>query len=345
MYNKLEIINPEAVVKAVSDFDCGKSNIIGITTKDINIPQSEIKPLSGYEPPVNKETGAKYPFCCENHYNFWQMAKNYYEKFPNCCEWHKKLLTANWFDKKNYAYMPLKVVNTIQYTFHCISKCIENENWYKEITDYIDLIIKSFGHLPDEFGEPVGLNIYLPTLENNLKVLKEIPENKKQRLLEFIEKYSKPTTSKKELTSLNILIGKYQQWLKIFPFELPFFSHLKPHFESNIPILKGEPITNLYSNMVGYATRTEKELIEFLVMVTENIITEINTLTLHKNGTITDLQKTAIDLLNENRNLEVKGLKLKPKDEKHQYIKLLKKWFEGEKKYCNELKQLLRDEL
>lgn len=343
MYNKFEIINPEAVLQAFTDFECGKTYAIEIKSKDFNTLQREIKPLPGYEPPVNKETGAKFPFCCENHKAIFQMAKDYYDRFPDCCEWHKNLLTANWFDKKNYAYVPFKVVNTIQYTFHCISKCIENDNWYNEITDYISEIIKSYGHPPDGFGEPVGLNIYLPTIENNLKVLKEIPENKKQRLIEFVEKYSKPETPIKQPASLNILIGKYQQWLKIFPFDLPFFTQLKPHLENQLPILKGAPITNLYSNVVGFKTKTEKELIEFLIELTESILTEINTLTLHKNGTITDFQKTAIDLLNANRNLELKELKFQPKDESRQYIKLLKKWFEGEKKYCNELKQLLRD--
>ncbi|HEY5371013.1 MAG TPA: hypothetical protein VIJ75_18665 [Hanamia sp.] len=343
MYSKFNIINPEAALKAFTDFECGKTYGIELKSKDFEITQEEMKPFPDFEPPVNSETGAKFPFCCKNHIEIFKAATDFYQKFPNCCEHHKKLLTANWFDKKNYAYVPEKVVNTIQYTFHCISKCFENDNWYNEITDYISETVKSYGHFPDGFGEPAGLKIYLPTIEHNIKVLKEIPENKRAKLIEFVKKISNPEISKKELPSLNILINKYQKWLKIFPFDLPFFSHLKPHFENQLPILKGEPITNLYTNRVAFKTRTEKELIEFLIELTESIITEINTLTLNKNGTITDIQKTTLDLLNENRNLELKELKLKPKDESQQYIKLLKKWFEGEKKYCNELKQILKD--
>lgn len=330
------VTNPEVLIKAFEDVQCGRKYAAQISSKDFALLQYETQPLKGYQAPKN------FPLCCNSHKSILKQAVNRFEAFPNCCEHHKKLNTAEWFKKSDYAYMPLKVVTTVAYTLDCVFRCIENPNWYKEITDYIDATIKSFGQLPDGFGSPVGIEIYEVNVEKNIETETQISEFKRKQLVDFIKQYSssKQLNENKEPVEqidLNLLISTYKKWLKDFPFQLPFLSHLKPYYENQMPILKGKGETNIYTGLTGFKVLKQSELISFLVTTTENIITEINTLSLYENGLINDIQKTNIDVLNATRKLELNILKEKPNKDRKQYISILKQWLNGEQNYLSKL--------
>lgn len=132
MNKNISIINPEAFINAFEDMNCGKTHIAQISCEDFEIKQEETQPLEGYETPN------RFPNCCEKHKEIWKIGAERFEKFPNCCDGHKNLNRAKWFKKTDYAYLPMKLVTTLSYTWHCIGRCLANSNWYKEITDYID---------------------------------------------------------------------------------------------------------------------------------------------------------------------------------------------------------------
>ena len=332
----MNIINVEALINVFEAVSCGKVHVAQISSKDFEIKQKKTKPLEGYQAPNG------FPNCCANHKQIFQIGVERFAAFPNCCEGHKNLNAAKWFKKENYSYLPEKLVTTISYTWHCISKCIENLNWYKEITDYIDYTKMGYGQFPDGYGSPLGLELYLYNLERNIEAEKEIPHEKKENLLEFIRKYNEPV-KEVEQTDLNLLISKYKEWLKIFPFELSFLSHLKPYFERQMPILSGKGETNIYTGLTGFKIKTKKELISFLVSTTLTIIKEINTRHLFQKNLLTDAKKIQVEILVAERKVELEGLDKSDWEGRKAYIKLLKGWLNGEKKFLKEISLLFKE--
>ncbi len=238
--------------------------------------------------------------------------------------------------------MPEKLITTNSYTWHCISKCIENLNWYKEITDYIEYTKGSYGQLPDGYGSPFGLELYLYNLERNIEGEKEIPPEKKEKVLAFIRKYNEPI-KKAEQTDLNLLIGKYKEWLKIFPFELSFLSHLKPNFERQMPILSGKGEPNIYTGVTAFKIKTKKELISFLVSITQSIIKEINTRQLYQMNLLNDAKEIQVEIVLAKRKVELEELDKSDWEDRKGYIKLLKEWLNGEKRFLKEIRLLFKD--
>ncbi|RYE28467.1 MAG: hypothetical protein EOP48_33455 [Sphingobacteriales bacterium] len=200
--------------------------------------------------------------------------------------------------------MPLKLVTTLTYSLHCIGEYIETENWYKGITDYILEAVASYGQLPDGYGSPVGIELYLHNLERNFDSMKGIPDHKKKAITDYINTFFVPSKQKSEFPDLNVLIGLYKKWLKEFPFELSFLSHLKPKFEKQMPILSGKGDTNLYSGFTSFSLISVKGLIDFLVSITEQILSEFNTLNLYQSGLITDADKIKLETFLNYRKLK-----------------------------------------
>lgn len=334
MNRNFNIINPEAFIKAFEDMNCGKTHIAQISSEDFEIKQEETQPLEGYEVPKG------FPNCCEKHKAIVRIGAERFAEFPNCCSGHRKLNNAKWFSKANYSYLPVKLVNTLSFTWHCIAKCIDNPDWYKEITDYIEYTKSSYGQFPHGYGAPLGAELYLYNLEKNIEAEEEIPADKKEKLLSFIRKYSEPVTEV-EQTDINLLISKYKEWLKIFPFEISFFKNLKPYFENQMPILTGKGETNIYTGLTGFKVKTKKELIGFLVSITLAIIKEVNTKFLYENNLLKDANEFKIELVLAKRKIELGELDKTDLNDRKDYIKLLKKWLSGEKSFLTELRPLV----
>lgn len=336
MFDRLRCIHPEGIEKAAIKFKCGEFEYGYIPTAHLVAHYTETKPLPEYTAPP------KFPNCCPWHFNIYKNAQDLIEEFPSCCESHKKLVGQRWFSKKDYSILPIKLMNTLAHTEYHILNRIDSENWYKDITDYIDYCIESFGLLPDGFGSPVGLSLYLHNLKEHIQRASHVNEEKKQRLTRFIDS-PEGNDHPKTLNEVNILIETYSKWMKIFPFDLSLFSHLKERFLKNVPILKGEIISNPYSGVSQAKLKTKKELIGFLVGVTEKIVSEVNSLALYEKNLLTNSEKLKLELINKNRRLELEEISNKYVDERAQYLKVLRKWFDGEKKYLHEITPFIKD--
>lgn len=336
MYHQyIRITNPAAFLELAKQMQCVDIYAPEITSRDFMLTHFQARPIEGYEPPAN------FPACCSFHQHILNSTGEYIQNFPNCCEAHRRLQKAPWFKKRDYQNFPRKVIDTLSYTEFLIINRIDTLKWYKDITDYIEYCILSFGQLPDGYGAPIALQFYLVGLKDYIRQSKKVPKDKQIKLIQYIDDDRKPAR-RKEQADLNILIATYNRWLKIFPFEISYLRHLKEYFENQYPILEGPFVENPYTGFVKAKVKTQKALIEFLISNTENILTEINGLSLCEKGLISDAQKLHIEVVNGNRRLELKELKEKPCDERKQYIKILKEWFSGEKKYFLEIGPLLR---
>ncbi|MBX9784198.1 MAG: hypothetical protein K2X48_12990 [Chitinophagaceae bacterium] len=201
------------------------------------------------------------------------------------------------------------------------------------------MTIHSCGQFPKGYGGPLGVGRYVDYLKGFINSPK-IVNNKKERLFNFLETYweNKPVSDQ---TDINLLYSKYQEWLKVFPFEISFFSHLKPYFEKQIPILKGKGDTNIYSGFTTFNIVSKDELLLFLSTVTKTIIKEINSSTLLQHGLLNNAKRTQIEIITANRKLQIEEIGNAKWSDRNGYIKILKKWLRGEKEFINEIVPLL----
>lgn len=303
------------------------------------IPFSEVKPIDGYEVPVNKKTGKKLPFCCNFHSDlFYKITRWYDKEFPNCCSNHKMLATNSQFEKNDYKTVASKVINQLSYTEYCIRACIDHPDWYKDITDYIEYNRLSFGH-PVAVGGGHYVNYLLAMLEAE-KFFVGMQETKRKALINFVTEPVKEV----KVTDFNILHSTYQNWLNIFPFDLSFFKNIKPYFESHFPILRGEAEYNKYLGTAKYNVHTKESLIIYLLSVTDSIIKEINTYSLYQKGLLKEPEKIKLEIILSERKLELKnGYLPNPESDKEQFENILNKWFEHEKRFIDDITPLLKN--
>ncbi|MEI6747805.1 MAG: hypothetical protein WCM93_01475 [Bacteroidota bacterium] len=305
---------------------------IEIDAEHFSLKAFDIKPIAGYDEPINKETGEHFPYCCLYHKHILEEADNWFEKFPDCCEDHKKMAKLWWFQKSKYNGVSKKIVTQISYTEHHICEQIEKSDWYKDITDYIEYNIFSFGQ------PAIGLHIYLNYLKHYIESHKvEFPKEKRLRLIEYINGYYRTIEAPK--TDLNILYATYQEWLKEFPFGLnSYFGNLKQHFENQLPILNGKPEINIYSGLAKVKMHTKSSLFEALINLTDSLLTQINGARLYEEGLIIDANQVQVDLLLQERKFEIiRGYTNSSPDEDHRYRKMLKAWLNEEQIFWKKL--------
>jgi hypothetical protein len=88
---------------------------------------------------------------------------------------------------------------------------------------------------------------------------------------------------------------------------------------------------------------TKSSLIEALINLTNNLLTQINGVALYEKGLITDVNKIKLELVINSRKLKLKqGYKNSSPNEEQRYRKILKEWFKDEKIFINEITPLLK---
>lgn len=261
--------------------------------------------------------------------------------FPFCCSHHSNLTKVKEFNRSSFVPVPEMVADKIIYTNQHITNNHENENYYKDITDYIDYTVESFGQMPNSCGEPLYLSDYFFYVTDLLTRNTEISKERKNRLLEFLEAHQTPPTKNKN-TDLNILLGTYQKWLKTFPFDISFFSELKPHFEKQLPILNGKPETNKYTGLAKVKMHTKGSLIDVLLNLTKNLLDKVNVPELRKQGAITDIQANHLEFAEAELNTKTAEITKQYSKGELKYVKALKKWLELHKDYFKEVAPLLK---
>ncbi len=263
--------------------------------------------------------------------------------FPFCCEDHIKLSKRNGFNRINYGKVRKMVAHKIIYTIEHIVEHQYLSDWYKDITDFIEWIVLSFGDLPIKCGGPLYLDQYFFIVESRIKDTKEILPDRKTKLLEWVEEVR--IQGKTEgVRDFKVLFMTYDKWLKIFPFDISFLNHLKSKFKDKIPIFHGKPVLNKYSKKYNIKLHTKSTLIDALINLTDIVLSEINTLSLYEKGILTEPEKIKLELIVSERKLQLnQGYKSDSKNTEKQYRKMIKKWFRDEKKFIDEITPLLNN--
>jgi len=237
------------------------------------------------------------------------------------------------------------------YSWFQIIHFIETTNWRKDIFDYLEYVIDSFGEFPKDLGEPLYLSYYIEELrflvnKQNSNLTKLSSKDVKKRFNEVNEYLKKiVSVSKKGKDSdLSVLIKTYENWFKIFPFEISFFTQLKAHYKKNIPIFNGKPSINKYTGKAKFTIHTKNTLIKSLLNTTDNLITQINTSTLFEKGLLTEPDKIKLELIVSERKQKLKqGYVNNSQSEETRYRNILKDWFKDEEKFINKITPFVKD--
>lgn len=290
-------------------------------------------------------------YCKKHHKLLVDEITEEFRKFPFCCEYHSDLVNLKEFDKNDFIDIPKITADKIMFSYTHIINNVEDLDWYKDITDYIDYAVESYGSFPPGYGGAFELHNYFNCLFHLLKInrkhlrsdtISKIELNKRlNKIMNYLEIQLKPKTQNEYETDLNLLVSTYEKWVKIFPFDLTYFSHLKEKFKKTLLVVKGKPNTNKYKGVSTVKMHTKDSLLISLVEITRHIISNINAATLFEKGQLDDIEKIELDLVLKNRKLELDQLETMTNKSKQDYIKVLKKWFKSEKKFINEIKPFL----
>jgi len=308
-----------------------------------------------YEIPfATKPTEGKHSLeSCENcrklQKNLINGINEKFEEFPNCCEYHKKLITLDFFKKEDYSDIATITANKVIYTYHHIINHLDNDDWYNEIINYLEYTKESFGSVPTGCGEPFQWSGYLVALEELLPKVEDKVVSDKISLVEIrtrmhkVIKLLEPITINKDSPNkdFHLLMSKYEQWYKMFPFELPYFNHLKEKFKKIIPLHTGRTKFNKYLNAESRELHTKDSLSVLLLQITKNILASINGVLLFEKGLITNDEKHELDLIINNRKLELLEMSAMTNENTQEYIKVIKKWYEEEKSFIKEITPFL----
>lgn len=283
--------------------------------------------------------------------------KKHFEKFPHCCEKHSNLSKHIHFDKKDFNKWVELTADKIMFTHHHIINHLENEDWYEDITNYIEYAIESLGSFPTYCGSPflfsqfynylIHLSVGTMGTANSQKVSKKELDLRANKILSFIKSRSQNSDTTAQDDSdrdFNLLLTTYDKWYKAFPFELSYFKHLQNHFQKTLPIVeKDSQRYNKYLERHTATLSTKQSLTLYLLNITKLILSNINGLKLYEKGLLTNAEKVQLELIIQNRKLELSEIEAMDNTDRKGYIKTLKKWFASEKKFIQDIKPFVAE--
>lgn len=270
--------------------------------------------------------------------------------FPNCCESHKRLLKLQGFDKAKFQDIEIQLANKIMFCYHHFVNHLDDENWLIESTDYYEYFLDSFGSMPKGHGEPFkrgfAINAIIKLLTGYLDdyegELTNVEVNTRvNRIIEIVERSTKQIDS--EPFNVNTLTKTYEDWLKVFPFELSIFSHLEDKFKKIFPLFTGEKRYNKYLKIEFQIAHSKESLSSALFQITQTILKSLNALNQFERDELSEPEKKSLELIISQRRVELEEISLYKTGSRPEYIRLLKKWFKGEKRFINEITPILEE--
>ncbi|MFY7666775.1 hypothetical protein [Flavobacterium sp.] len=281
-------------------------------------------------------------------------------KFPNCCEWHKKLHQLREFKMSDFTGIEGSVADKIMFTHQFVINHIENDDWFEDFENYFEYVVDSLGSFPNGYGSPYAFNNFcgfLPDLVEGIKdkyQYNKLPKEEIDRridcILNHINNSFYPIEEEKKIAStsnvgkdMNLLLSTYNKWYKTFPFELSYFKPLQQKYSRTLPILDGSIRYNKYTGLTTAKLQKKENFTQFLVQLTKNIITNINGLRLYEKGLLTDAQNIRFELILKNRDLELSAINSVKGIDTKGYIKILKNWFKSEKKFIEEITPIIEN--
>lgn len=317
-------------VKKVFDTECGSRRYnYGVATF-LAKPESTI-------PTTGEHDYTKCGGCQKNRQQIIESLKERMTKFPFCCENHKKLLALKEFNRNDYFNANVMCADKTIFCYQHILNNQDRTDWKNEIENYLEYTINSFGSFPEGYGVPLFAGDFLDYLSQLMKDNSGI----KPEIHSFVDSYiadmKKPAKSSVK-DPINLLLSKYNSWLKSFPFDFPEFQEAKQYFEQCSPIMYTKSSYNPYSKLMKAHLITEKDLVDYLLDCTKTLIKKIDLRSLEQNPILLQYQKLIVDKAYQIENEE---LFESYSSEELRYVNLIKKWLKIQQNYIEQTKSVL----
>lgn len=246
-------------------------------------------------------------------------------QFPHCCKWHEKLLKLEGFNRNDFINSAENCADKIIFTYQHILNNQNKEQDNENIIAYLDYVIDSFGAFPNGFGEPFLLSSYIYYVKQ-LVINNSSIEEKYQKLINnYFDKLKYPTKDKDPIA---LLCATYNKWLKLFPFQLPYFRDLKQYFMHKTPLFVKE-VENNIDKKHKYMLCTVNDLTNHLTTLTIKLLTELSgKITPEKNDEFYSFYE---EFLKQKLFYEIQLLK--NIDENNSYIKIINKWMDSQERF------------
>lgn len=280
--------------------------------------------IEGFEPPQG------YPKCCKSHEEILNRVLDWWKRFPDCCDPHRELSKKSWFKKEDYKHAPDKIMTSLACVEYFISVKINDDDWYKEIIDYLE-------YLEWTFGQPaVGVGKYKVYMAHFVKTTKptewDFPENKRIKLLKYINRKPKPISEEDlENQDLNLLFSVFQKWLTTVP-DIHHFSQLKERLSDKVPmnLFIYDMEYNKYTGMSKCKVKSQFQVVEELLNLTKEIISQIDTHNIVQNQEVIQSLRDSIHRKSEAHRVKQLKLSTDYNSKEKPYLKIIEKWLKNE---------------
>lgn len=310
-----------------------------IQVPSIRMKESEVLALKGYTIPKN------FPNDTKLHTEMLKELNEWYKKFPNCCSNCQRLAQESWFKKEDFDTLTIKIMGHLSVTEHCISIAINRPDWYGFITDYIGFNIIGLGN------PAVGDYQYRHLVKYYIREIAptqiQLEEDKKNKLLEYLDNLDKPSPIVNSNTDPNQLFLLFQKWLEAIP-DLEFFKGFKNRYKGKAPnnLIFEVVKANRFTNLTKMRIREPKEFIDKLVGFTKELLHSAETKKVLTKGLITDIEQHQVNLMFEaHTKQQIQNLQVDYTEDEFQYINIMTTWLKSEEAFFQQNEKLLKSYL
>lgn len=268
--------------------------------------------------PPKEHDFRKCPVCQKNRTNLIESLHDRYDRFPNCCEFHKRLRKLNVFNKSDYHDAHIQCADSIIFCYDHILNYQNTNNWQDEIKHYIYRAVYRFGCMPTGYGSALFLDTFDNELRQYVKNCPDIRPEVKWYVNIILDEYITNCT-RQERDPIEELLHIYNNWLNAFPFDLPDFSHRRKEFLMRFPIT----LISLKNSI--YRLPTNRELVKWLDKQSKELFKKMH----NSSGITRDVYKK-YELCIKTKQLDIRESNLLNQylDEEDEYLHTLNTWFD-----------------
>jgi hypothetical protein len=247
--------------------------------------------------------------------------------FPNCCHEHKKLATLSVYQESHFENVAYWTTEKCMYTLSFFFENYKSRTFKSDLRDFLDNIVRSFGSIPNGYGEPYLLTNYINYIHYFLNSQTVGDESQELKKFIFQEIHNATNPPELNINDFKILLVKYKEWLKLFPFKIPFLAQHKEYYHNSVieNIIRHKR-TNKYGSFMVVTPHTEESLLLSLENITKDLLSKIKVNELRKEWSIDEFQVNQQALDDKKLELDVFNITTQHLKGKLGYIKALKKW-------------------
>lgn len=273
----------------------------------------------------NEQVHRTFPECKEIRKLIINSLKEQYDKFPDCCEWHRKLKSLQFFNRNDFKDSHIQCADSIVYCYSFILSHQNEDNWRYTIKEYVRLAVFRFGCMPEGYG----CALFLETFNKQLRHLiacSTIKVDVKYYVNEILDELIYPSDRHDPIEEL---LRIYNNWLDSFPFDFPEFLPLKRKFLAQSPIMTVQVKEGRLQEYTYNRLITNKELIEWLNGKSIELLSQMR-----KTKGVVSAMILVFESSIERKLLDIEESKLLHiyVEEENVYLETLTKWLDIQKR-------------